>query len=47
MFEDKECSVDGVWKTMNFMLHLWVMAYHRNELPTIEKFFNICSLYIS
>ena len=46
-FEDKECLVDGVKKTMISTLHLWVMAYHHNELPTIEEFLNMCSLYIS
>jgi hypothetical protein len=36
-----------VRKTMISMLHLWAMAYHHNELLTIEEFLNICSLYIS
>jgi hypothetical protein len=47
IFEDKECSVDGVRKTMISMLHLWAMAHFRIEIPTLEEFLNMCSLYIS
>jgi hypothetical protein len=47
IFEDKECLVDGVRKTMISMLNLWAMAHHCVEIPTIEEFLNMCSLYIS
>jgi hypothetical protein len=29
------------------MLHVWAMADHRNEFPTLEEFLNMCPLYIS
>jgi hypothetical protein len=47
LFEDKECSVDGVRKNMICMLHLWAMVHYRAKMPTIEEFLNMCSLYIS
>jgi hypothetical protein len=47
LFEDNECSVDGARKNTISMLHLWVMAHHRVEIPNIEEFLNMCSLYIS
>ena len=37
LFEDKECSVDGVRKNMISMLHMWAMAHYREELPTKEE----------
>jgi hypothetical protein len=46
LFEDKECSVDGVRKNMISMLHMWAMA-HYHEFPTLEDFLNMCPLYIS
>jgi hypothetical protein len=47
IFEDKECSVDGVRKNMIAMLHGWMMAHYRNEIPTIEDLLHMCPLYIS
>ena len=47
IFEDKECSVEEVRKTMVTMLHVWTMAHHPNELPTIVDFLHMCPLYIS
>jgi hypothetical protein len=47
LFEDKECSVDGLRKNMISMLHMWAMAHYREEFPTLEDFLNMCPLYIS
>jgi hypothetical protein len=47
IFEDKECSMDGVRKNMIAMLHVWMMAHYHNEIPTIEEFLHMCHLYIS
>jgi hypothetical protein len=47
LFEDKECSVDGVRKNMISMLHMWAMVHYREELSTLEDFLNMCPLYIS
>ena len=47
IFEDKECSMDGVRKNMIAMLHVWTMAHYHNEIPTIEEFLHMCPLYIS
>jgi hypothetical protein len=38
--------VDGVRKNMIAMLHGWIMAHYRNEIPTIEEFLHMCPLYI-
>jgi hypothetical protein len=35
-----------VRKNMVSMLHVWAMADHRNEFPTLEEFLNMCPLYI-
>jgi hypothetical protein len=46
MEEDNECSVDGMRKNTISMIHLWVLAHHPIDVPTIEEFLNMCSLYI-
>jgi hypothetical protein len=45
-FEDKECSVDRMRKNMISMLHLWALAQNHINVPTIEEFLNMCSMYI-
>jgi hypothetical protein len=37
--------VDGVRKTMIFMLHLWEMAHYHIEIPTLEEFLNVFFVY--
>jgi hypothetical protein len=46
MEEDNECSVDGMRKNTISMIHLWALAHHPIDVPTIEEFLNMCSLYI-
>jgi hypothetical protein len=46
LFEDKECSVNGVRKNMIAMLHLWAMTHYRDEISTLDDFLHMCPLYI-